>query len=115
MMPDFWDWASRAIAVTQQTLEQAAQGTQAAVQGAAETVSRSVADAAAWIAGEPVAQPLDLTALPEAQRAAFYSALFAMAAADGAIDKDELQQIFELIDLDGISTGGRRVIQRYTI
>jgi uncharacterized membrane protein YebE (DUF533 family) len=115
MMPDFWDWASRAIVATQQTIEQAAQVAQAAAQGAAETVNRGVTDAAAWIAGEPVAQPLDLTALPEAQRAAFYGALFAMAAADGAIDKDELQQIFELIDMDGISAGGRRVIQGYII
>src|SRR4051812_10503691 len=107
-MPDFWDWASRTIAATQQTLEQAAQVAQDAVQGAAETVTRGVTDAAAWVAGESAAQPLDLTTLPEAQRAAFYGALFAMAAADGAIDKDELQQIFALLDLDGISAGGRR-------
>jgi uncharacterized membrane protein YebE (DUF533 family) len=115
VMPDFWDWASRAITVTQQTIEQAAQVAQETAQGAAETINRGVTDAAAWVAGEPAEQPLDLTALPEAQRAAFYGALFAMAAADGMIDKDELQQIFELIDLAGISAGGRRVIQGYII
>jgi len=114
-MPDFWDWASRTIAATQQTLEQAAQVAQDAVQGAADTVSRGVTDAAAWVAGDPAAQPLDLTALPEAQRAAFYGALFAMAAADGTINKDELQQIFTLIDLDGVSAGGRRAIQGYIV
>jgi len=114
-MPDFWDWANRAIAATQQTIEQAAQIAQEAAQGAAETINRGVTDAAAWVAGEPAVQPLDITTLPEAQRAAFYGALFAMAGADGAIDKDELEQIFELIDLDGISAGGRRAIQGYVI
>src|SRR5829696_4316476 len=99
-MPDFWEWASRAIAATQQTLEQAAQVTHAAVQGAAETVNRGVTDAAAWVAGAGATQPLDLTALPEAQRAAYGGALFAMAAADGSIDKDELQQILELNDME---------------
>ncbi len=59
-MPDFGDWASRAIATTQQTLDQAVQSSQEAVQDVAETFSRNVAEAVAWITGETIAQPPDI-------------------------------------------------------
>jgi uncharacterized membrane protein YebE (DUF533 family) len=103
-MSDFWSWAGRRIAETQQTLEQAAQAAQQAVQ-----------EATAAVTGQPATPPLDPTTLPDAQRAAFYGALFAMAAADGSIDKDEIQLIFQLIDLDGMAEGSRRTVQSYII
>lgn len=150
-MSDFWSWAGRTIASTQQTLDQAAKKaeqvaqeahevldhaadeTRKAVQGAASTVTERVADTAAKVAGEDsaVAQKaaeiheavagttdvgsLDLAALPEASRAAFYGALLAMAALDGSIDKEELELIFDLLDLDGLSDGTKRAIQGYLI
>ncbi|MBX0330816.1 TerB family tellurite resistance protein [Oscillochloris sp. ZM17-4] len=103
------------------------------VQGAAAQVTQGVAETVASVAGQdsPIAQaaaqvhqsvtgpsdtePINLTALPEHQRVAFAGALFAMANADGAIDKDELQLIFELFDLDGLSSGGKHAVLGYII
>lgn len=103
-MSDFWDWAGQRIAEAQQTLEQAAQTAQQTVQGVAASFT-----------GQPATPPLDPTALSDAMRAAFYGALFAMAAADGAIDKDEIQLIFQLVDLEGMAEGARRMVQSYII
>lgn len=150
-MSDFWSWAGKTIATTQQTLDQAskkteqvaqearealdhaASETRKAAQAAASTVTERVADAAAKVAGEDSAvaqkatelheavadaapeESFDLRSLPEASRAAFYGALFAMAALDGSIDKEELELIFDLLDLDGLSEGTRRAIQGYLI
>lgn len=51
---------------------------------------------------------LDLSPLPEAQRLAFYGALFAMSAGDGDVDEAEDDRIFESLDLGHLSAEGRR-------
>ena len=57
----------------------------------------------------------DLTKLPEDQRLAFYGALFAIAAADGHFDKDEMDLICGVMDLDGMSDYAKEQIQEYLI
>lgn len=55
---------------------------------------------------------LDLSALPEEQRLAFYGALFAMAAGDGDVDELEDDRIFAALDLHDLSPEARgRVFQ----
>jgi hypothetical protein len=41
--------------------------------------------------------------------------LFAMAAIDGSIDKDELKAIFEVVDFDGLSPDSQRVVRGYLL
>jgi uncharacterized tellurite resistance protein B-like protein len=53
---------------------------------------------------------LDLGDLPEPQRLAFYGALFAMSAADRAMDAAETDRIDETLDLAGLSAGARRQV-----
>lgn len=50
---------------------------------------------------------LDLSALSERQRLAFYGALFALAAADDSIDESESDLILESLQLDGLSSDAR--------
>lgn len=58
---------------------------------------------------QPLVLPgtLDLSALSERQRLAFYGALFALAAADDAIDERESDQILDSLDLSGLSEEAR--------
>ncbi len=51
---------------------------------------------------------LDLSALSERQRLAFYGALFALAAADDSIDERESDQILESLHLDDLSEDSRQ-------
>lgn len=51
---------------------------------------------------------LDLSALAEAERLAFYGALFAMSAADRSMDPSETDRIFESLDLSDVSPEGRK-------
>lgn len=60
-------------------------------------------------------EKFDFNKVPEVERVAFYGALFAMGAADGSIDKEELSAIFETIDLDGLSELGRKTVRGYII
>jgi uncharacterized membrane protein YebE (DUF533 family) len=57
----------------------------------------------------------DLAKLPEEQRLAFYGALFAIATADGHFDKDEMDLICGVMDLDGMSDYAKEKIQEYII
>ena len=50
---------------------------------------------------------LDLSSLTERQRLAFYGALFALAAADDAIDERESDQILDSLQFDGLSEEAR--------
>ena len=52
---------------------------------------------------------------PENVRVSFYGALFAVASADGTIDKEEVESIFESLDLDGLSEEARRTVLGYLI
>jgi uncharacterized tellurite resistance protein B-like protein len=58
---------------------------------------------------------LDLSALPEAQRIAFYGSMFAIAGADGVWGQDELDVIFQNINTDGLSERGRNTIWEYLV
>ncbi|MEP1080349.1 hypothetical protein NDI52_33880 [Leptolyngbya sp. PL-A3] len=58
---------------------------------------------------------LDLTKVPESDRIAFYGALFALAFADDSIDKEEVELIFSVMELEGMSEVGRRQVQSYII
>jgi uncharacterized tellurite resistance protein B-like protein len=58
-------------------------------------------------------EPFDLAQVPEDERLALYGALFAIAAADGQIDKDEVELIFSMMDLEGMTEEGRRQAQSY--
>lgn len=99
-----------AAEVTQQVAATAAD-----VAGADSPVAQVAAQVHQSVAGSAETEPVDLTRLPEYQRVAFAGALFAMAEADGTIDKDELLLIFALTDLDGLSEGARRAIHGYVI
>lgn len=58
---------------------------------------------------------VDLSQIDEKTRLAFYGALFAIATADGQIDKDEMELIFGLMDLDNMSEYAKREVQSYVI
>ena len=50
----------------------------------------------------------------ESELLAFYGALFAIAAADGSVDIDELNLLFKTINLDKFSESAKNQIQSYT-
>jgi uncharacterized tellurite resistance protein B-like protein len=58
---------------------------------------------------------LDLCALSEAQRIAFYGSMFAIAGADGVWGQDELDVIFQNINTDGLSERGRNTIWEHLV
>jgi hypothetical protein len=60
-------------------------------------------------------EPFDLAQVSEDERLALYGALFAIAAADGQIDKDEVELIFSIMDLAGMTEEGKRRAQSYII
>jgi len=55
----------------------------------------------------------DLKALPERERLAYAGAMFAIAATDGEMAKEELALIFETLDQDGLSTRARTELGSY--
>ncbi len=57
----------------------------------------------------------DLKNVPQEQLVAFYGLIFAAAAADGHIDKEELIAIYESIDLEPLSTNNRQKVQSFLI
>lgn len=58
---------------------------------------------------------LDLVQVPESDRVYFYGALFAIATADGCLDKEEMDLIFGIMDLEGMSESAKRQVQSYII
>jgi uncharacterized tellurite resistance protein B-like protein len=60
-------------------------------------------------------EPLDLAKVAESDRLAFYGALFAIATADGQLDKDEMEVIFGMMDLENMSEVNKRQVQSYII
>jgi hypothetical protein len=60
-------------------------------------------------------EPLDLSKVSENERLAFYGALLAVATADGQIDKDEMELVFGLMDLENMSEQAKREVQSYII
>lgn len=60
-------------------------------------------------------ESLDLSKVSEHNRLAFYGALFAIAFADDSMDKEEVELIFGIMELDGMSDVGKRKVQSYII
>jgi uncharacterized tellurite resistance protein B-like protein len=63
----------------------------------------------------PATEHLDPKSLSEEQRVAFYGAMFAMAAADEPMQREELELIYETLDTDGLSDEARRGLYAYAI
>ncbi|WP_199312734.1 hypothetical protein [Microcoleus sp. FACHB-672] len=96
----------------------AATQTAAKAKEAISTAASQTTQAVAEIANggsKPTNQVLDFTKLPESERIAFYGALFAMANADGSLDKEEMELIFGIMDLEGMSEPAKRLVQCYII
>jgi len=90
-----------------------------------EQASQTVEEMASWV-GEQVdstlgkqskkaEQPLDLTKVPEEQLLAFYGALFAIGTVDGNFDKDELDLIFDILNLEEMSEDTRKRVYYYVV
>ena len=62
-----------------------------------------------------MSEALNLAQVPESDRLAFYGALFAIAFADDSIDKEEVELIFSMMDLDGMTGSAKRKAQSYII
>jgi VIT1/CCC1 family predicted Fe2+/Mn2+ transporter len=62
-----------------------------------------------------VTELLDILSLSQDERLAFYGSLFAIAATDGALKRDELDLIFETIEMTGLSDHVQRTIWDYMI
>jgi uncharacterized tellurite resistance protein B-like protein len=58
---------------------------------------------------------IDMCQVDEETRLAFYGALFAVALADNSIDKEEVELIFSMMELDGMTETARRQVQSYII
>src|SRR5215218_3510537 len=63
----------------------------------------------------PPKEHLDVKALSSEERLAFYGALFAVAAADGRMQREELELIYETVDTEGLSEEARRHLYAYAI
>lgn len=86
-----------------------------AISNAAAQATQTVADIATGSEQSTNNQTLDLAKVPESDRLAFYGALFAIATADGSLDKDEMNLIFGIMDLEGMSESAKRQVQSYII
>lgn len=123
-MSDLWGEIGKLLGSAQHSLDTARKEAErlaheagTAVQGAATEAGRGLAGAVDQvqqvITGQPREEPVNIAALPEHQRVAYVGALYALAAADGALDKDELQLIIDLIDIEGLSSAGRQMVLSY--
>ncbi len=86
-----------------------------AISNAAAQATQAVADIATGSEQSTNNQTLDLAKVPESDRLAFYGALFAIATVDGSLDKDEMNLIFGIMDLEGMSESAKRQVQSYII
>lgn len=58
---------------------------------------------------------LDPSKLPADEQKAFYGSLFSLAAADDAIDREEMELIFETLDLEHLEEKEKREIHSYVL
>ena len=63
----------------------------------------------------PPKEHLDAKTLSSEERVAFYGALFAMAAVDGQMSREELELIYETVDAEGLSEAARRRLYAHAI
>jgi uncharacterized tellurite resistance protein B-like protein len=110
------------VATNNTTVQQVSQSVAEAAIKAGETISKNAAQASQTISDtdndrsqDSMNKPLDLSQVSENDRIAFYGALFAIAAVDGSFDKDEMDLIFGMMDLEGMSEVGKRQVQSYII
>ena len=125
-MSDFWGELGKTIGKTQHALDTArkeaermAREAGKVAQDVATEAGRGVTEALGQVqqlvTGEAPAEPVNFAALPEHQRVAYAGALYALANADGGLDKDELQLIIGLVDLEGVSSAGRGLVLSYVV
>ncbi|MFB2917432.1 hypothetical protein [Aerosakkonema funiforme] len=98
--PNFWESLTKSAAELGENIGNAASQATQAVTGMVT-------------GGE--SQGLDLAKVPESDRIYFYGALFAIATADGSLDKEEMDLIFGIMDLEGMSESAKRKVQSYII
>jgi len=58
---------------------------------------------------------INLSEVNEEIRLPFYGALFAIATADGHLDKQEMELVFGIMDLENMSEGAKRKAQSYVV
>lgn len=98
--PNFWESLTKSAAELGENIS-----------NAASQATQAVTDMVTG--GE--SQGLDLAIVPESDRIYFYGALFAIATADGSLDKEEMDLIFGIMDLEGMSESAKRKVQSYII
>ncbi|MEP0883970.1 DUF1232 domain-containing protein [Coleofasciculus sp. FACHB-542] len=123
--PNFWESLTKtATNLGEAVGNTASQATQAAAEtatGFGGVVSSAVSQASkavtetAMAVGKTTRKPVSLPQTSEDDRLAFYGALFAVAAADGSIDPEELNLILNTPDLDNMSESAKRQVQSYAI
>lgn len=125
-MSDLWGELGKTIGKTQQALDTARKEAERLAREAGKVVQDVAAEAGRgvnstlgqvqeYVTGAAPAEPVNSAALPEHQRVAYAGALYAVAGADGGLDKDELQLIIDLVDLEGLSPAGRRLVLGYVV
>lgn len=125
-MSDFWDELGKTIDKTQQALDAARKEAERVAREAGKVaqdvaaeagrgVSSAIGQVQELVTGEVRVEPVNIAALPEHQRVAYAGALYAIAGADGGLDKDELQLIIDLVDLEGLSPAGHRLALGYVV
>lgn len=65
------------------------------------------------LSNDDESDPPDPTSLPVEDQMAFYGSLFAMAAADDTVEREEMELIFETLDLEGLDEEDRREVHGY--
>jgi uncharacterized tellurite resistance protein B-like protein len=58
---------------------------------------------------------VSLAQLSDEQRVAYYGSLFAIAASDGEVQREELELIYEMLDTEGLDNQAHRQLYAYTI
>ncbi|WP_129628379.1 TerB family tellurite resistance protein [Candidatus Oscillochloris fontis] len=125
-MSDFWGDLGKALGKTQLTLDaarkeaerlarEAGKVAQDVVGEAGRGVNEALGQVQQLVTGDVPMEPVNFAALAEHQRVAYAGALYAMAYADGALDKDELLLIVDLLDLDGLTPASRQVVVSYVL
>lgn len=116
--PNFWDSLTKTATELGETLGKTASETAAKAGEAINSTAEQATQAIKNITGDDSAttnQTFDLATIPERDRVAFYGALFAIATADGSFDKEEMEFIFGVMDLEGMSETAKRHVQSYIL
>lgn len=124
--PNFWESIAKTAADLGETVGKAAsEASKAAAETAAKAsetvtntaqqVTQTVTEMTKGSENSQTNQTLDLAKVAESDRIAFYGALFAIATADNHLDKEEMDLIFGIMDLEGMSEAAKRQVQFYII